>query len=301
MKKISQTIIFFGSGPVAAKSLELICKNFVVEAVITKPQPENHLYKFPVIEVAENNNLDLYYASNKKQLEEIVKKYGFKSKIGIVVDYGIIISQEVIDYFPFGIINSHFSLLPKWRGADPISFSILSGDKSTGVSLMVINDKLDEGKLISQKSFSLDSSTNSIELTERLINLSDLMLKEKVPKYLDGTIKPYDQTGEPTYSRKLSKQDSKLDFNKSAAMLDREIRAFIEWPRSYCFIKDLRLIITKAHVVNAKDTPGKLYMDSTKKELGFYTKEGLLLIDRLIPNGKKEMPVEAFLAGYKVT
>src|SRR5690606_13053936 len=122
-------VVFFGSGPVAAKSLENMLPDFEIVAVVTKPKPAHHRGNFPVINVAENNNLPLYRVTNKQELTELIRTKPFKSEVAILIDFGIIVSQEVIDYFPKGIINSHFSLLPEWRGADPITFAILSGQK----------------------------------------------------------------------------------------------------------------------------------------------------------------------------
>src|SRR5581483_1925272 len=108
MKKMSETIVFFGSGPVAAEALKLLSASFNIEAVITKPQPEHHPEKFPVIKAAEELGLKIIYAQNKAELIEQIKSSGLASKVGVVVDYGIIIPKEVINYFPLGIINSHF-------------------------------------------------------------------------------------------------------------------------------------------------------------------------------------------------
>src|SRR4051812_14202772 len=132
------SIVFFGSGPVAAKSLELLAEYCNVEAVITKPQPEHHKEPFPVLTLAKKRDFKVFTPVGKKELSDLFETKPVTSQLGIVIDYGFIINQDVIDYFPLGIINSHFSLLPEWRGADPITFAILSGQKETGVSLMLI-------------------------------------------------------------------------------------------------------------------------------------------------------------------
>lgn len=121
------SLIFFGSGPVAAKSLQLLAKEFEIEAVITKPKPEHHRGDFPVEALANKLGLKLFYASTRSELTELFKSKPFSSQLGLVIDYGVIIGQDAIDYFRLGVVNSHFSLLPQWRGADPITFAILSG------------------------------------------------------------------------------------------------------------------------------------------------------------------------------
>src|SRR5205807_1457352 len=100
----------------------------------------------------------------KEELSEVFKKHEFESILGLVVDYGLIISQDVIDNFGLGIVNSHFSLLPQWRGADPITFAILSGQTETGVSLMLINAKMDEGPLLAQEKLPIGKQATTSQL-----------------------------------------------------------------------------------------------------------------------------------------
>jgi methionyl-tRNA formyltransferase len=298
MKKISETIVFFGSGPVAAASLEKLVNSFSIEAVITKPQPPNHKYEFPVLNTANKHSLRILTVSTKSDLEKLFNEQFFKSKIGLVIDYGIIISQPVIDYFPLGIVNSHFSLLPKLRGADPISFAILSGRPKTGVSLMLISQGLDEGPILSQSTIEIDSSMTNPRLTKDLINLSQSLLEKTLPEYVKGKINPKPQLGQPSYSRKLSKQDSYLDWSKPAALLEREVRAYYEWPRSKAKLGEHRVIVTKAHTIPGVGKPGSIV--ARDKQLGVQTADEILIIDKLIPQGKKEMPASAFLAGYSI-
>lgn len=307
MKKISKTVVFFGSGPVAAESLSLLTETFEIEAVVTKPRPEHHKGSVPVIELAAKLGLVTYTPGNKTELSELFATKPFKSEIGIVIDYGIIINKDVIDYFQLGIINSHFSLLPEWRGADPITFAILSGQKQTGVSLMRINEKMDEGPLLAQAPYDLDASITTPVLTTDLIELSYESLRQIIPLYLDGKISLASQDGEtmapskkPTYSRKLTKEDGILDWAKPAEVLEREIRAFIEWPKSRARLGEIDAIITKAHVVQDNHkTPGKIYVASGSAELIVGCGAGALSIDALKPAGKPEMTVQAFLAGYR--
>lgn len=305
MTKTSKTIVFFGSGPVAARSLELLAENFTIEAVVTKPRPAHHRGSVPVLELAEKLGLRVLLTASKQELTELFATKPVKSELGIVIDYGIIIDQQVIDYFPCGIVNSHFSLLPEWRGADPITFSILSGQPKTGVSLMLIVAAMDEGPLLAQADYDMPAAITTPELTEELVLLSDKMLQEVLPLYLDGKIDPAPQaevtmaaSTDATYSRKLTKEDGVLDFSKPAIQLEREIRAFIEWPKSRTTIGDKEVVITQAHVVDRQLKPGQTLVEA--KQLLIGTPDGSLSIDKLKPAGKAEMSVEGFLAGYKI-
>jgi methionyl-tRNA formyltransferase len=286
-------IVFFGSGPVAAKSLALLIEYQPVEAVITKSTTEEEMKS-----VAQN--IPVFCANTKSELDSIVSDEDFQSNLGILIDFGIIVSQKVIDNFEKGIVNSHFSLLPEWRGADPITFSVLSGQTKTGVSLMLIESGMDTGKIIVQKSLQISERETTATLTTKLITLSDELLKENLPKYITGQLKPRSQPhpDRATYSRKLTKTDGVLDFSKSAEVLEREIRAFLEWPKSKTVIEQKDVLITKASVDNSARGPVGTVYKTPGKTIGIYTKEGALIIEELKPAGKNAMSAEAFLAGY---
>lgn len=308
MTNTSETIAFFGSGPVAAKSLELLAKDFDIEAVITKPRPIHHRGEVPVLALAEELKLPILTASTKSELDKLFQTRPVISKIGVLIDFGIIVSKEVINYFPLGIVNSHFSLLPEWRGADPITFAILSGRKQTGVSLMLLVETMDEGPLLAQSPFDIPESITTPELTKELIAISDSSLKKILPLYINEKVSPAPQeiitiaqTKQPSYSRKLTKDDGIIDWNKPADQIEREIRAYIEWPKSRAKFGDKEVIITKAHVVpvNHKDMkPGDL--KTVEGMIMVECGSGTLCIERLKPAGKNEMTAQEFLRGNKI-
>ena len=301
MKKKSKTtqasgkisIVFFGSGPVATKSLKLLGKNFDIEAIITKPSTINDMSPSA-------KDASVYSVKSKDELDELIASKPFTSKLGVLIDFGIIVSQNVINYFPLGIVNSHFSLLPRLRGADPITFSILQGDTKTGVSLMLIDSGMDTGSLLTQQTYNLPKDITTPELTNDLILLSDSLLNKYLPRYVAGDIKPYNQSSQKksvTYSRKLTKEDGILDFNKPAKILEREIRAFVDWPKSRTSIAGKDVIITKATVLDEEKAAGVVTIENGKLMIG--CGRGTLIIDALKPAGKPEMTTKAFLAGYK--
>ena len=372
MKKISEPIVFFGSGPVAAKSLELLAKDFNIEAVITKPRPPHHRGEVPVLSLAESLNIPVFTARNKAELDKLFDSEPIKSRIGVLIDFGIIVSSGVINYFPLGIVNSHFSLLPEWRGADPISFAILSGQQQTGVSLMLLVEAMDEGPIIDYATYNLRQDMTTPQLTEALIQLSYKLLIDKLPLYIKGILKPQaqDVTGakldlrktpsspdritsaansfsssrlsfrqdgqvdvpsgtspsdktvfaradsvrertilrkssRASYSRKLTKEDGVIDWAKSAIDIEREIRAFIAWPKSRTKIADKDVIITQARVAKADqlDLRLDLYKNgdviiTPDKLLAVKAAEGVLILVRIKPAGKNEMDGAAFIAGY---
>lgn len=289
----SVTLVFFGSGPVAAATLEgLLAAKFGFEAVITKPRAPGFRGRVPVLELAEARDIPVFTPANRHELSALFETRQFISPIGLVVDYGIIISKAVIESFAHGIINSHFSLLPEWRGADPITFAILSGQSTTGVSLMRINEKLDEGQLIAQEPFILPNNITTPELTTRLVQKSNRMIINYLPSYLEGTIAPYPQPPQtPTYSRKLTKGDCQLDPAKPAITLEREVRAFRGWPKSKMTLFN-RYTVTVLKARIAKDMQdGELVVACGEDSF-------LEILELIAPSGRT-MNGAAFMRGYQ--
>lgn len=290
------TTVFFGSGPVALKSLELLSESFSIEAIITKPATKDRMQQsFP--------GTPVYVVANRAELDQLIAQQSFTSLFGILIDFGIIISQSVINSFRLGIINSHFSLLPEWRGADPITFAILSGQAQTGVSLMLVTKGMDEGPLLAQAPCDIPQGATTPGLTEELIGISDVLIKNIVPAYVNGSVVPAPQEQislapdpTPTYSRKLTKEDGKLDWVKPATRLEREIRAYIAWPHSYTSLTGRDIIITHGQVADRTGQPGEVQTESNR--LFICCGEQALEILQVKPAGKAEMSAKAFLAGY---
>lgn len=307
------SIVFFGSGPVAAASLELLLQSFTVEAVITKPRPAHHRGSVPVLEIAETYTLPTILASNKKELSKKVHDHTFESEVGVLIDFGIIVAQDVIDTFPLGIINSHFSLLPELRGADPITFALLSGQERTGVSLMHLVLAMDEGPLLALGVQENITSLTGPELTDSLVQLSYGLLRDQLPLYMEGKntghivqshihqlIDNFAYPKEATYTRKLAKQDGVIDLTKPAIQLEREVRAYLGWPGSRTVIAGKDVVVTAAHVAdNTLQNVDKKTIFVADKQLCLQTADGVLVIDMLKPAGKSEMTASAFLAGHK--
>ena len=297
----SESIVFFGTGDVSLASLKHLASTYRIEAVITKPDSINHgRANYPAVKKwAIANSIDVHQPGNKNDLTEHFESARYISRVAIVIDYGTIISDDVIDYFPLGIVNSHFSLLPELRGADPITFSLLSGQDETGVSLMKINPRLDEGDIIIRDRLEISEDDTNKTLTDKLIDKSNELLSVYLPQYMAGQIKLQPQKEDTaSYSKKISKIDGVLDFNKSAARLEREVRAYQPWPGSYTSIDGTVAIFTSSEVAWQKTDfqPGTFVLLS-KNQLGVVCSDGILEIKSLKPQGKNIMDSQAFLAG----
>lgn len=290
--KQSKSLVFFGSGPVGTATLAgLIGSGFDIEAIITKPKPVHHRGVFPVLELAKKREVAVYTPASRQELAGLFQKERFNSQLGLVVDYGLIIPQGVIDSFRLGIVNSHFSLLPQWRGADPITFAILSGQEKTGVSLMLIDESLDTGPLLAQADYRMEPGETIVSLTRNLVELSSKMIAQILPAYLEGKVVPVAQDMEqkPTYSRKLTKEDGILDWGKPAVVLEREVRAFLGWPKSRARLLGHDVIITKA----------RLAKDQNDGSLVVKCSPGWLEIQELIAPSGRTVSGADFLRGYK--
>lgn len=291
------SFVFFGSGPVASESLRLLMNDFEIEAIVTKFTTKLEMEKIA-------NGTPVLCVSDKKELSELIVAQKFKSKIGVLIDFGIIVGQDVIDYFELGIVNSHFSLLPRLRGADPISFAILEGHKTTGVSLMLLVQAMDEGPLLVTKEMEVTDTDDANTLSTKLIQLSYSLLAENLPKYVSGEAKPEPQdtkTTTPTYTRKLTKRDGAIDWNKDALTIEREIRAYIEWPKSRTMLGDVDVVITKAYSVpsNSPDSkPGDIKIVPEINLLSIESENGSLYVEKLKPIGKNDMDAKSFINGY---
>ena len=303
-------LVFFGTGPVSLHCLQGISSAFEIEAIITKPDQllRGKLHDHPVKAWAIDHGIAFYQVANKSELDALFNTTSFSSRLGVVVDFGIIISEAVINSFPLGIVNSHFSLLPEWRGADPITAALLSGQKLTGVSLMLIVPQMDAGQLLKQATYTIKPDTTITQLTDDLGDLSNRLLIETLPHYERGAVTPYAQATAtpPTYSHKLTKADAQLDWTYPATDIDRHIRAYLGWPGSKTIIDDVECTITAAHPgdsepfidsTDAGTLPGTFYK-GVGGQLTVTTGHGELIIDRLKPAGKREMTGREFLTGH---
>jgi methionyl-tRNA formyltransferase len=298
MKQTLPPTVFFGSGPVAAKCLALLYKWQHIAVIVTKQSPAHHKDPAPVEIFAKQHTIPLLYANTRAELDALTLP---TTPYGIVIDYGVIISQRVIDTFALGILNSHFSLLPEWRGADPITYSLLSGQEQTGVTLMRIDAGLDTGDILATAPLDITPCETNTTLTSMLIELSDAQLQAILPSYIAGDViaMPQSQQKIATYSRKLTKKDGLLDVNKPASVLEREIRAFNEWPKSKLQLGEkLIVIVCDAQVTDVTLPIGSIHITDDKK-ICIGTRVGSLELQELMPLGKAKMTTSAFLNGYR--
>jgi len=217
----------------------------------------------------------------------------------VVAAFGQILRPEVLDLPPYGCLNVHASLLPRWRGAAPVNAAILHGDAKTGITIMKMDPGLDTGPLISKRAIPIEPDDTAGLMFDKLATLGAELLIESLPAYLSGDLVPQPQDAAlATYAPMLHKADGELDFNQPAVELARKVRAFNPWPGAFFQWSGAALKIQSAHSVE-KSTLGVGIRGIHQNLPAVGTAKGLLVLDKLQPAGKKSMPGEVFLRGAK--
>lgn len=302
-------LVFFGNERLAtgvsttAPTLRaLINGGYRVTAVVSNfERPKSRSARdLEVAEVAQRHNIPVLLPKKLAEIQDDLK--ALQAEVGVLVAYGQIVPQSVIDLFPRGIINIHPSLLPLHRGPTPIESVILAGETTTGVSIMQLSAKMDEGPVFAQSEVLLTGDETKQALADQLLTIGGQMIIDLLPSILSGTLAPKPQVGEPTYDQLITKADGQIDWQKPAEQLAREIRAFAGWPRSQTTLVGYSVVITKAHVAPFNHPPATPGSADITAEPGIIIVEcgrGSLGIERLIPAGKKEMTAGDFVNGHK--
>lgn len=302
------TLVFFGNERLATGVTTsvpvlqaLIAAGYRVAAVVVSQSDPAQSRKARTLEIATvAQQLGIPLLSPAKLTDIKDQLSGIGAQAGILVAYGKLVPPEIIDIFPRGIINIHPSLLPLRRGSTPIENVILYGEKETGVSLMQLVEEMDAGPVYAQQVVPIKGTETKQELADQLLNVGKDLLIKYLPSILDGSLAGNPQAKiEATYDKQIKKEAGELDTTKPAKQLEREVRAYAGWPRSRLMLGTTEVIVTQAHVSGQNGTPGTLWLQG--KEIGVHCTEGTLIIDALIPPGKKEMTAEAFVAGYPLS
>ncbi|TAH37750.1 MAG: methionyl-tRNA formyltransferase [Alphaproteobacteria bacterium] len=294
---------FMGTPEFAQKSLAALCEADIrpVAVYTQPPRPSGRgqqLQKSPVQIYAESQGIPVLHPENLKSAETQAEFKNFNLDIAVVAAYGLLLPQAILDAPKMGCINIHGSLLPRWRGAAPIQRAIWAGDAETGIGLMQMEKGLDTGPVFIQKSIPIDSKMIFGELHERLTKLAAEMIVEYLPKIAAGQMKAQAQDeSRANYAHKITKPETKIDWNKSAAEIERQIRALAPFPGAYFEYNGERIKIFSADIHHLRgDKPGTVISD----DLNIATGEGILSPIILQRPGKQPMTKQEFLRGFKI-
>lgn len=300
-------VIFFGTSQFGIPALEALSENkdIEVKSVITQPDKpagrKQELTESPVKIFAKFKNLPIIQPENLKNKEFLDFIKNLKLDFIVTASYGKIIPKEILEMPKYVPINIHPSLLPKYRGATPIQEALLKGDTETGVSIMKMNEKMDEGDIILIKKIPVEETDDYVTLEKKLAVLSGILIVPVLKHISENILKPIGQKHEKaTYCKKIQKEEGKIRWNEETAEeIKNKIRAFKLWPGTYTEWKGKRIKIHDAYekIEEKKCPPGAVYCMEGKIEVG--TKKNILVITKIQMEGKKEMMVEEFLKGYE--
>lgn len=229
-------IIFFGTSNVALPVLENLSHEHQILAVVTAPDARvgrnQEIKESPVSVLAKEMELSVLKPEKVKGNPEFLKQLtDLGAEIFIVVSYGKILPKEIINLPKYKTLNLHFSLLPKYRGASPIQFALLNGDKETGITIFILDEKMDTGPIVAQETALIDADDNFLSLSQKLAFQSAKLLLSILPGYADGSIKPaFQDEARATLTKIITKEDGKIDWGKSAQDIYNQFRAFYPWP-----------------------------------------------------------------------
>ncbi len=295
------SIIFFGTPEFAIPSLErLILHQEDIALVVTQPDKtggRGHRVIPPPVKVfAAERKIPIMQPESIKDRELIKRLKAISPEFIIVVAYGKILPEEVLNIPEKGCINLHASLLPRYRGAAPIQWAIIKGERETGVTTMLMDEGLDTGPILLQKKEPILMDDTAGTLSVRLAQRGADLLVQTVKGLRRGEIKPRAQTGKPTFAPPLKRSDGLIDWNMTAIEIFNRIRGLQPWPGAYTYLRGRVLKIKKVDIEDGSGEPGRVvYKD--KSNLIVATSEGLIRILELQLEGKKAMDIRAFLQG----
>lgn len=300
-------IVFMGTPDFAVPVLaEIIKAGHEVGYVITQPDKAKNRGKkilfTPVKELALANGIVVLQPEKiKKSPETVELLQAYEPDIIVVVAYGQIIQKEVLDLPKYGCVNVHASLLPKLRGASPIQHAILQGEKKTGVTIMQMAEGLDTGDMLS-KVETVIGEKNCEALHDELARLGAELLIKTLPKIEAGEIIAEKQNDSlSTYAGMIAKQDGKIDFDKSPAEIERQIRAFDPWPGAYCQYNDQQMKLWRAQCPGQPlDAENGTIVDVSDDGIDICCGGGLLRVTEIQLPGKKRVDIKSYLRGNKI-
>ena len=297
-------IVFMGTPDFAVPSLASLFELGDVVAVVTQPdKPKGRgqaLAISPVKAYALERGVPVLQPQKLRTppFSEVLREY--KPDVAVVTAYGKILPQDLLDTPVKGCLNVHASLLPRFRGAAPIQWAIAHGDTETGVALMVMDAGLDTGPVLAEKRMPIAPDETSASLHDKLSSLGGVLLREHLPAYLRGELKPVPQPSEGmVLAPIIDKEEGKLDFTRPAQVLERRLRAFTPWPGAFTTFEGKLFKVHRAKVGTGQGAPGTV-LSAGSAGLEVACGEGSLLLLEVQPEGKRVMGVGDFLSGRKL-
>lgn len=298
-------VVFAGTPEFAAKHLATLINDEQTDVVAVYTQPDRpagrgkKLQASPVKQLALQHQLPVHQPQSLKTPDDQAELAAYQADVMVVVAYGILLPQAVLDVPCYGCINVHGSLLPRWRGAAPIQRALWAGDAETGVAIMQMEAGLDTGPVLLEARLPITAEDTSASLYDKLAELGPQALLETLHNL--ESLQPHAKTQDDaaaTYAKKLSKEEAQLNWQQPAAALERWVRAFNPWPVCWLVSGQSDIVkVWRADVVPGSNKPPGTVLQADKNGIVIQTAEHALRLLELQPAGKKPMPVVDFLNG----
>ena len=295
-------IIFMGTPDFAAASLEaLIASRHEIQAVVTQPDKpkgrKGELTPSPVKVVAEGKGIKVYQPLKVRDEEFVKTLRAYNPDVIVVVAFGQIIPLSILKMPKFGCVNIHGSLLPKYRGAAPIQWAVLDGEKGTGITTILMDEGIDTGDILLKKTIKIDTDETSGSLFDKLMALGAETILETLDELEKGNLTPTKQGESPTaYAKMLTKAMGLIDFTKPAKELDCFVRGMDPWPSAYTLLSGKTLKLWKVRAVEGSGKAGSV-IDIGKESFTIACGEGAIEVLEVQLEGKKRMSAGDFLKG----
>jgi methionyl-tRNA formyltransferase len=296
-------IIFMGTPEFAVPVLDALSTRYSISAVYTRPdRPAGRGRKIaesPVKQFAREHGLTVEQPASLRKAENIERLRAYAPDLIIVAAYGLILPQAVLDIPPLGCINTHASLLPRHRGASPITAAILAGDSETGITLMKMDAGLDTGPIIAVDKLLIANDETTATLSEKLAHLAAALLIRTLPRWLANEITPQPQDeSRATHTRLIKATDGLIDWTKPAVEIERLVRAYTPWPGAHTHYAGKLLKVLRSRVLTAEATaePGRVIKIGNGVAVG--TGKELLGLQEIQLEGKRTLSAEEFVRGH---
>lgn len=308
MRNADTRITYMGTPEFAVPALAALHESgdahgWEVVGVVTQPDRPagrgKRLLMSPVREYALAHELPVLQPGRlRREPDAIEALRALAADVMVVAAYGQILPKAVLEIPTFGCLNIHASLLPDWRGASPITASLLAGQAETGVTLMLMDVGMDTGPMLAQAQMAIGPDDTTASLSEKLAAQGAALLVESLPRWLAGEIAPVDQTdlpGQVSTCSLVKKEDGQIDWHQPAVRIERMVRAYTSWPSAFTVWKGQNFKIWRAEVMAGNAGIGEVVATDAGVAVG--TEDGLLALTTVQPAGKRAMDIRSFLNG----
>jgi len=300
-------IVYMGSPEFAIPPLEGLIEKEDVVCVVTQPdKPKGRgltLSACPVKQYALSKGIKVLTPTKLKSPDFLETLKNLSPDLIVVCAYGKILPKEVLEIPKFGCFNIHASLLPKYRGASPINYAILNGEKETGITIMLMDEGLDTGPILLQKKIPIEDTDTAITLSKKLSELGREAIIEAIDLHKQGKLKPFPQPEEGvSYAPILKKEDGYFEFSEPAIYIERKVRAFLPWPTAYTKLdgKIFKVYKAKAKSYDNSHILPSTIIDITQDGILVKCGEDAILLEEVQLEGKKRMSAYAFACGKRL-